>query len=247
MPDMIKKQFIGKAEVDEDERTITATISTNIVDREHEVLLPKGAEFENYMRNPVVLWAHDYKDTPIAKTKWIKGHPQGRPKEVRALMKFADTEKADEIYQLYKDGFLKAFSVGFMPKETHHPTPEEIKKHPEWAEAQLIYDKWELLEFSAVPVPANPEALAVAVKELSVSTETQEELGIEEVWHVPDDKDEETTTNTETCEKEIEGEEKVEIQLAKPIKMRKPFKAEGIINTNSAVERAMTRLGGKVY
>lgn len=183
MPDMIKKQFIGKAEVDDDERTITATISTGIVDRENEVLLPKGAEFEQYLKNPVVLWAHDYRETPIAKAQWIK---KGN-KYIQAKAKFADTVKADEIYQLYKGGFLKAFSVGFLPKETHNPTPEEIKKHPEWAEAKLIYDKWELLEFSAVPVPANPEALAVAVKDLNVSAETQGELGIEEVWTVPED------------------------------------------------------------
>jgi len=239
MPDMIKKQFIGKAEVDDDERTITATISTGIVDRENEVLLPKGAEFEQYLKNPVVLWAHSYKDTPIAKAQWIK---KGS-KYIQAKAKFADTVKAEEIYQLYKGGFLKAFSVGFLPKETHSPTPDEIKKHPEWAEAHLIYDKWELLEFSAVPVPANPEALAVAVKELNVSAETQEELGIEEVWHVPDDDNTETTTNTE----KTEPEEKLEIKITTPIRMRTPFKVTVKPKVNNAVERTMTRLSGKVY
>jgi len=186
-PEMIKKQFAGKAESDDEERTVTATISTGIVDRENEVLLPKGADFERYLENPVVLWAHEYRDTPIAKAMWIK---KGS-KYIQAKAKFADTVKAEEIYQLFKGGFLKAFSVGFLPKETHQPTPEEIKKHPEWAEVTKIYDRWELLEFSAVPVGTNPEALAVAVKDLNISPKTQQELGIEEVWTVPDD----TSTN----------------------------------------------------
>jgi hypothetical protein len=62
------------------------------------------------------------------------------------------------------------------------PSPEEIKKNPDWAEARRIYDEWEMFEYSSVPVPANPEALGIAVKakELSLSKETCEELGLEE-------------------------------------------------------------------
>jgi len=182
---MLRKTYIAKAEVDDDERTVTAVISTSAVDREHEVLLPKGADYEQYQKNPVVLWAHDYREPPIGKALWIKS---GR-KNISAKVRFADTDKAEEIYQLFKGHFLNAFSVGFLPAEdgSHPPTPDEVKKNPEWAEAKRIYDKWELLEFSAVPVPANPEALATAVKskDISISQELQDELGIEEevtIW-----------------------------------------------------------------
>lgn len=182
---LIRKTYVAKAEVDDDERTVTAVISTSAVDREKEVLLPKGADFEQYLKNPVVLWAHDYRDTPIGKALWIKS----ARKAITAKVRFAETEKADEIYHLFKGKFLNAFSVGFLPAEdgSHPPTPDEVKKNPEWAEAKRIYDKWELLEFSAVPVPANPEALVTAVKskELTISQETQDELGIEDevtVW-----------------------------------------------------------------
>lgn len=177
---MLTKQFIAKAEVDSDERTVTAIITTSVVDRDNEVLLSKGADLVNYLKNPVVLWAHDYSGTPIARTQWMK---TGRGK-ITAKLQFADTDKGEEVYQLFKGGFLNAFSIGFLPKAngSHPPTPEEIKKNPEWASARRIYDKWELLEFSAVPVPANPEALMTAVKakELTLTVQTQEELGIEE-------------------------------------------------------------------
>lgn len=177
---LVRKTYVAKAEVDDDERTVTAVISTSAVDREKEVLLPKGADFEQYEKNPVVLWAHDYREPPIGRALWIKN----TRKNITAKVKFAETEKADEVYQLFRGKFLNAFSVGFLPAEdgSHPPTPDEVKKNPDWAEARRIYDKWELLEFSAVPVPANPEALATAVKskELAISKETQDELGIED-------------------------------------------------------------------
>ena len=181
MPDMLIKQFVSKVSVDDDERTVTAVISTVGVDRDKEVLLSKGANLDQYLKNPIVLWAHSYTDTPIGKSQWIKK----TRKNLTAKVKFAEAEvsaKADEIYNLFKGGFLNAFSVGFIPTKEHEPTPDEIKKKPEWAEARRIYDEWELLEFSAVPVPANPDALAMAVKtkDLDLSKETADEMGVED-------------------------------------------------------------------
>jgi hypothetical protein len=133
--DKMYKQFIAETKVDDDERTVTAVISTDTVDRDGEVMLPKGADLEGYLKNPVVQWAHGYWDAPIAKALYIT---KGR-KQIVAKAQFADTVFAEEIYQLYKKKFLNAFSVGFVPKKSHTPTPDEIKKHPEWAEANRIY------------------------------------------------------------------------------------------------------------
>jgi len=171
------KQFIAKVEIDDVERTVTAIISTDSVDRDGEVVLPKGANLESYLKNPVMLWAHDYYEPPIGRTLWIK---TGR-NNIKAKAQFAETEKAMEIYELFKGGFLNAFSIGFIPKKSHAPEPKEIEKRPEWVEARRIYDEWELLEFSVVPVPANPEALATSIKskQLKLSDETIKELDIE--------------------------------------------------------------------
>lgn len=174
----ILKQFVAKTETDSDERTVTAIISTGTVDREKEVLVPKGMDFEAYMKNPVVMWAHDYWGEPIGRSLWMK---KGR-KEIKAKIKFAETEQAEQVYQLFKGGFMSAFSVGFIPLKDHKPTEEEIKEKPEWVDVRRVYDKWELLEFSAVPVPANPEALAVAVKtkELNLSDELKDQLDVDD-------------------------------------------------------------------
>ena len=183
MPEIEKqfKEFIAiSVDVNDDERTVTAAISTGVVDRDKEVMLPKGALFDNFIKNPIVLWAHSHSDTPIGKAQWIK-RQGGR---IIAKTKFAMTQKAQEVYDLFKGGFLKAFSIGFIPIESRQPTAEDLKANPEWAEVRRIISKWELLEYSAVPIPANPEALALAVKnkEIKLSPETTKELDLEEIF-----------------------------------------------------------------
>jgi len=175
---MLRKQFIATREASDDDNTATAVISTDVIDREKEVILPRGAKIENYLKNPVVQWVHDYHAFPVGKALWAKA---GR-KYIKAKWEWAPTEAAQQVKDLWNGGFLNAVSIGFLPAKegSHPPTPEEIKARPELATANRIYDDWELLEFSIVPVPANPEALAAAIKGKSiiVSEELQNELGV---------------------------------------------------------------------
>ena len=165
------------ADIDDEERTVKAVISTGAIDRDGEILSPKGMKHENFVKNPVVPCSHNSGEPPIGKAIWLY---KGR-KKIEAKVKFATTERAEEIWQLFKGKFLNAFSVGFIPLKGHRPTPDEIKKAPELADARFIYDEWELLEFSPVTVPANPEALATAVKSksISISDDLKKELHIE--------------------------------------------------------------------
>lgn len=147
-------------EFDDKEMTLTATISTGAVDRQKEVLQPDGVDLRHYRKNPVVLWAHDYSMPPIGKAQWAKQQDGGIISKVKFLTTDGKIgEFAKEIYQLYKEKFLNAFSVGFIPKETKYATDEE---RADAKKPRLTYTKWEMIEFSAVPVPANPEALQMA-------------------------------------------------------------------------------------
>ena len=179
----VLKQFVAKIDVDEDERAVTATISTSGIDRDGEIVMAKGGQLENFLKNPVVLWAHNHSSTPIARALWVK---QSRGKLI-AKAKFAEHEFAQEVFDLYKGGFLQAFSIGFIPTKTHKPTPNEIKKNPEWAEVWRVIDEWEMLEFSAVPVPANPEALATAVKTKNITLSPNLAKDFEVESPTPDD------------------------------------------------------------
>ncbi len=177
------KQFIATdIMVDTDERTVTATITTSAVDRFGEVVVSGGANLDNFTKNPVVLWVHNSHELPIGRALWLRKTKN----KIVAKIQFAAKEVnefAEQVFQMYKAGFLKAFSIGFRPDfdEMRAPKPEDIKKNPEWAAASRIFFKWELLEFSAVPVPANPEALATAVKahDIAASPELLKQLGYE--------------------------------------------------------------------
>lgn len=116
--------------------------STNAVDRQGDVVDQQGWDVANYLKNPVMLWAHDYKDLPIAKATAVEVTAQG----LTLAYEFASAEanpKAQQVKELVDGGFLNAVSVGFIPRERNGN----------------IITRSELLEVSFVPVPANQEAL----------------------------------------------------------------------------------------
>jgi hypothetical protein len=148
-------------EVDRSERTLVVTISTLARDRLGDILDPSGVKVENYRKNPVVLWAHDYKRPPIAKSLWIKIDRE----RIVAKARFADTPLSREIFSLYADGYLSAWSVGFLPEEYN------ALKNKSGAFEGYHITGWELLEYSAVPIPTNPSALTNAMKKGLIKSE----------------------------------------------------------------------------
>ena len=70
-----------------------------------------------------------------------------------AEIEFAETELAQEVAGLYRTGFMRGVSVGFLPLEV------EIRKASQGRRA-YHYIRQELLEISAVPVPMHAGALS---------------------------------------------------------------------------------------
>ncbi len=133
------------------ERKMGFVISTAAVDRDGDTVDPKGWDLGSYTKNPVVLWAHDYSQPPVGKAVNIQATKDGLRADVEFLPK-GMSSFADMIHDMVQAGFLNATSVGFKGIDA------EVSK-----ERQHGYDfkKQELLEFSIVPVPSNPEALAL--------------------------------------------------------------------------------------
>jgi len=142
---MNKALLIVKQAKDLGEGIIEAVVASEKEDRHGEILELKGLDTSKYMQNPVVLWAHDYSKPPIGKTISFRK----KDGKLIAKVQFAIDEDsfAHKIYKLYKGGFMKAFSIGFIPKEM-----EENR-----------FIKAEMIEHSSVPIPANDEALALAI------------------------------------------------------------------------------------
>jgi len=124
--------------VNDDAKTIDFVLSTNDVDRENEVV-NQDWKLDGFMENPVVLNSHHYEDATEAIGKIVE--LTQKPDVLEGRVKFAVNEnpKAKTIYELYKGGFLNAVSVSFAEAE------EKLN---------------ELLEVSAVTVPANMAATA---------------------------------------------------------------------------------------
>lgn len=148
----MKKQFKNfTTEVKQiGERKMSFTITTASVDRDGDTIDPKGWDMSSYMKNPVVLWAHDYSCPPVGKAVNIQSTDKG----IQADVEFTPPGMnpfADQIHDMCKSGFLNATSVGFVGKEADQATDRKYG---------MDFKKQELLEFSIVPVPSNPEALA---------------------------------------------------------------------------------------
>lgn len=153
-----------------------AIASTDALDRDREVLLPKGCVTEEFMKNPVMLRIHNYGHVPVGKVHSI----DIQEKEISFKFEFSDTAEGKEIEDLYVKGFMNAFSVGLYPikaqwidedgpKSMELELPDgttQVFNLADYKEApRRVINQWELLEISPVPVPSNPEALLIRAKE----------------------------------------------------------------------------------
>lgn len=146
---MVRKFFTGqvtKAVVDQAAGIYEATITTIDLDRQGEIVVPTGMKADNYMANPVVLWAHDYSMPPVAKALSLKVTPTGVVSQFQFPPR-GQSPRADEIHDLWDGGYINTVSIGLL-----------VLAMDENAAVPTI-TSWELLEYSLVPVPANANAL----------------------------------------------------------------------------------------
>lgn len=153
------RKFAIPAEVraiDEERREITSLVSTETVDSYGEILLAEGADLDRYRKNPVVLWAHDQGQPPIGNASRIEAiGGEG----IEAVTKFHQfTQVARDAWELYKAGIMKAWSVGFNYDWSGDESPWRYDSKLD----AFVVIRWELYEYSAVPVPANADALTRA-------------------------------------------------------------------------------------
>ena len=137
-------------------RPMTFVISSEEVDRHGDVILAEGWRLAAYQRNPVFLWAHDYTRPVIGRA--VSVWPE--PEQLLARMEFAPTDFAREVAALYRNGYQQGVSVGFKPLRY-----EERRQEKTGAFLGIRFLEQELLEVSAVPVPANRSALRRAMEQ----------------------------------------------------------------------------------
>jgi len=157
--EFIRKGIIPRdMRFEEGENAVVSYITTNTKDRDGEVIEPKGAMLEDYLKNPVVLFGHDYWSMPIGKCVSIKKDNKG----LIAKTVYYNKGLGQEVFEYRKAGFPLAESIGFIPLEwTDYSKNDGTDESKDGVRRR--YTKWNMLEYSDVSVPSNPEAIMLAV------------------------------------------------------------------------------------
>jgi HK97 family phage prohead protease len=128
------------------------TVTKDIVDRDGERVLPKGAKVKNFKSNPIMLYNHNrWSSKPIG--KWANITVTDDAIEMEALISDA-TKSSKEILGLAKDKVINTSSMGFRPLKW---SDDEADKLP--GQKGLTVTEYELIEVSLTDIPANPEAV----------------------------------------------------------------------------------------
>jgi hypothetical protein len=192
--------------------TLDFIASNEALDRYHEIIVAEGWRLDNYRRNPVFQNTHQYGDiiftlgkALITEVRTVAGRPALYQRIEFAV---AANPMARIAYALYRDKFLNAVSVGFIPirwqeadgtERSARSLPHGAGTQPEGTPSRLTeyatrshaptlprsndpsafrrrYLEQELLEVSAVGIPANPDALQLGLKAGAVQPADLREL-----------------------------------------------------------------------
>lgn len=172
----------------EDERMLSFTGSTEAEDRDGDIIEAYGWDLTDYQKNPVIMGFHEYDKFPYAKS--TKTYIDYNAKQLKFEVKFPTiseltsfpaspdmiaehAKNVDMAYNMYKNGYMSAVSVGFMGID-HEPMQDEQGNYK-----GRRYKKQSLLELSLVPVPSNPTALMEARSKGLISDKELKILQIE--------------------------------------------------------------------
>ena len=128
-------------------------VSTSSMDRDGEIIEPSAFKktIPKFMKHPVLVASHDYRDLTNQIGEWTKlklteDGIEGKPKYYIGM----GNEQADWAYKLAQKG-VAAFSIGFIPKEWEDGDGQKSPRR--------TYKEVELLEISQVIIPSNREAI----------------------------------------------------------------------------------------
>lgn len=235
----MQEKLYTKAETQQTEKGLLAVATTAVEDRHGEVVSVEGWDMKNFKKNPVLLWAHDHAEIAVGMAKNLKLVDKGS-KSARWVFEpvFHDLTPAAKALKALYNGYtdsegnqippvLNSFSVGFRPTEMEGNT----------------YTKQELLEISAVNVPANPEARVMAYKALKgvgTEEETMRELG---AW-IDKEKD---ISEVEELKSVVASQQEQIDELVKGLKHLNPHgRKSEVVTQRLALSKVVARAADKI-
>jgi hypothetical protein len=151
----------GEPYIDRAAMSARAVISTATVDRVGDSLVPRGCRLDNYVKNPVVMWAHGLAgiSQPIGTSRDARGNVAVTisDRDVHATSWFSQKSlEAAQIFELIDEGIIRATSV------RERPIKSRVVRDPEAGDV-LVVEEWELEEWSWCAIGVNPDAVAKAL------------------------------------------------------------------------------------
>ena len=145
--------------VNEADRQITFCFSDNQEDRMGEIVDQSTWDVKNYLLNPIILFGHDSSQPENVLGQGVALNlDQGGKSYITAQFDEAEINPtADMVFRQLIKRTLRCVSAGFV-----NHSSETVNDIP------VLKDN-ELLEVSIVPIPANPRALALQMREGSIS------------------------------------------------------------------------------
>ncbi len=156
---------------EEDQRSETSWISTELPDRHRDIVLAKGMRAGLYRMNPIVTLNHAFADHPIGinRSLELKKHPlggQGILAETHYPPRPEQHDgdwQPDEVLALIRAGLLNGKSISFLPLKVRPANDTERTQG-----VHRVIEQWELLEYCVCAIPVNPATVVVskAMREL---------------------------------------------------------------------------------
>ena len=214
-----------------DESSIIIKISDTTTDRSGEVILQDGLNLDDYLKNPIMCWGHDYSIPAIAKITEL----QKSNNATYAKVKFGSGKTCQDYYNLVKEGILSACSIGFVStREIVKGTREFVNFIKENSvkyglsnieNIKKIITESTMLELSLVNIPCNQNALVV-MKSLNIEDDLTNKIIKANKWEVKSEGN--TETNTPEVVSEAISEAIIESNVVSDVKTEE---VEADVNT----------------
>jgi len=139
-----------------DNREAEFVISSESTDTYDTVFVAEGADFTRYNQNPIVAYGHrTWSDNP----DMILGTSEVRQEKKLTIgkVRFEDAETnpvADKVFRKVQKGTLRMASIGANILEYRYGDESKGEN-----KNTLYFTRWELLEWSIVPIGSNKDAL----------------------------------------------------------------------------------------
>lgn len=232
-----------KAVGEEGDRTLEFVASDQTEDRVGDVIVQSGWDLKAFRKNGVFLWGHDSDLPALGRPKAAKVEEKRLRVAVRFAPEDAGHDLANLVYRLYREKILSSVSVGFRPLKYRIIRPDggsEESRDPDVIDSRnrtrYEFLKQELLELSAVNVPANANAVVMNAFAGRFDERTRGQLV--EFGFLPADVAELTKDTREALAHQAADAAKASVDRAVEVLQESLDRAERIIEKADALHRS---------